>query len=211
MSVSDLDEEMIARLETGDEHAFVEIFSQHRDRLKQMLQFRMDPRLRGREDASDIVQEVYIDAYQRMRHYLRRPELSFYIWLRQLTTQRLIDIHRKHLKAEMRDVKQEVSIRRHGVESSSESMAIQLVAQLVSPSQTVMREELLEQIRTVLDDMDEVDREIIALRHFEELKNNEVAEVLGLKQAAASNRYMRALSRLREALQDLPGFMDEDL
>jgi len=209
MSDSDFNEELIARLNAGDEHAFVELFSCHRDRLKRMLEFRMDRRLRGREDASDILQEVYIDAHQRMRHYLKRPELSFYIWLRQLTTQRLIDVHRRHLKAEMRDVKQEVSINRHNAAATSASMAILLVAHLASPSQMAMQAELVTQIEEALDAMEPMDREVLALRHFEELRNSEVAEVLNLKEAAASNRYVRALSRLRDVLEEIPGFGDE--
>lgn len=209
MSESDFDEELIARLNTGDEHAFVEIFSRHRDRLKRMLEFRMDRRLRGREDASDILQEVYIDAHQRMRHYLKRPQLSFYIWLRQLTVQRLIDIHRRHLKAEMRDVKQEISIHRHHAGATSASMAMLLVAHLASPSQMAIRDEMVLQIEEALENMDETDREVLALRHFEELRNSEVAEVLGLKDAAASNRYVRALSRLRDVLEEIPDFRDE--
>lgn len=210
MSEAGLDDETIARLRAGDEHAFVELFSAHRDRLKRMLEFRMDRRLRGREDASDILQEVYIDAYQRMRHYLRRPELSFYIWLRQLTTQRLIDIHRRHLKAGSRNVDQEVAIDRRYPAATSTSMAIQLVAGLATPSQLVMQAELINQIEKALEEMDETDREVLALRHFEELRNSEVAEVLGLKEAAASNRYMRALARLREVLQKIPGFADHE-
>ena len=162
MSESDFNEELIARLKAGDEHAFVELFSRHRDRLKRMLEFRMDRRLRGREDTSDILEEVYLDAHQRMRHYLKRPELSFYIWLRQLTTQRLIDIHRRHLKAEMRDVKQEISIHRHHASSTSASMAMLLVAHLASPSQMAMQDELVMQIEEALESMDEIDREILA-------------------------------------------------
>tara|TARA_R110002049_G_scaffold46487_1_gene135121 strand:+ start:63113 stop:63745 length:633 start_codon:yes stop_codon:yes gene_type:complete len=209
MSDTGLNEELITRMQAGEEHAFVELFSRHRDRLKKMLEFRMDHRLRGREDASDILQEVYIDAHQRMRHYIKRPELSFYIWLRQLTTQRLIDVHRRHLKAERRDVKQEVGIHRRNFAATSASMAIQLAAHLASPSQMAMHAELVVQIEKALESMDEIDREIIALRHFEELRNGEVAEVLGLKPAAASNRYMRALTRLREVLEEMPGFIDE--
>jgi RNA polymerase sigma-70 factor (ECF subfamily) len=208
MPHSGLNEELIARLEAGDDHAFVELFSSYRARLKQMLEFRMDRRLRGREDASDVLQEVYIDAHQRMSHYLKRPELSFYIWLRQLTAQRLIDIHRRHLKAEMRDVKQEVSINRNAGASSA-SMAMQLVAHLASPSQLAVRAEMLAQTEEALESMDAIDREVLALRHFEELRNSEVAEVLGLKEAAASNRYVRALSRLRDVLAKFPGFFDE--
>ncbi len=209
MSDSTFNEDLLARLNAGDEHAFVGVFSRHRDRLKQMLEFRMDRRLRGREDASDILQEVYIDAHQRMRHYLKRPELSFYVWLRQLTMQRLIDVHRRHLKAEMRDVKQEISINRGNAAATSASMAVILVAHLASPSQMAMHAELVAQIEQALESMDATDREVLALRHFEELRNSEVAEVLGLKEAAASNRYVRALSRLSDVLEKLPGFFDE--
>ena len=209
MSDSGFNDELIGRLRSGEEHAFVELFSLHRSRLKRLLEFRMDRRLRGREDASDILQEVYIDAHQRMRHYLKRPKLSFYVWLRQLTTQRLIDVHRRHLKAERRDVKQEVVINRTALTATSASMAVQLASYLASPSQIAMHAELVTQIEKALGEMDEIDREVIALRHFEELRNSEVAEVLGIKDAAASNRYMRALTRLREVLQEIPGFLDE--
>ena len=199
-------EELLTRLKSGDEKALGELYSLHRDRLKQMLEFRMDRRLRGRADASDILQEVYIDAHERMRHYLKKPEMSFYIWLRQLTTQRLIDIHRRHLLAEKRDAKQEISIHQRMAAATSASMAALLVAHLASPSQMAMRAELVEQIENALEKMDAVDREVLALRHFEELRNGEVAEVLGLKPAAASNRYVRALSRLRDVLEEMPGF-----
>lgn len=209
MSVSGFDPELISRLNAGDEHAFVELFYRHRDRLKRMLEFRMDRRLRGREDASDILQEVYIDAHQRMKHYLKRPQLSFYVWLRQLTTQRLIDVHRRHVSADKRTVNQEVSIHRYQPAATSASMAMQLVAHLASPSRLAMHAELVTQIDQALQQMDDIDREVLALRHFEELRNSEVAEILGLKPAAASNRYIRALSRLGEILEDLPGFSDE--
>lgn len=209
MSELNFDPEMIARLEAGDDHAFVELFSQYRARLKRMLEFRMDRRLRGREDASDILQEVYLDAHQRMRHYLQQPERSFYIWLRQLTAQRLIDVHRRHVKADKRSVNQEVSINRVDAGATSASMAIQLAAHLASPSQMAMHTELVQKIEQALEAMDPIDREILALRHFEELRNSEVAEVLELKPAAASNRYVRALARLGEILESTPGFMDD--
>ncbi len=208
MSEPMLIDELLARVRSGDDHAFVELFAHYRARLKQLLEFRMDRRLRGREDASDVLQEVYIDAHQRLHHYLKKPELSFYVWLRQLTTQRLIDIHRRHLMAEMRDVKQEVSINRFGAAATSASMASLLAARLASPSQLVMQAEMIAQIEKALEQMDPVDREVLALRHFEELRNSEVAEVLGLKEAAASNRYVRALTRLRDALEQVPGFFD---
>jgi RNA polymerase sigma-70 factor (ECF subfamily) len=208
MSEPILIDELLTRVRAGDDHAFVELFAHYRTRLRQLLEFRMDRRLRGRVDASDVLQEVYIDAHQRLHHYLKKPELSFYVWLRQLTTQRLIDIHRRHLMAEMRDVKQEVSINRLGAGATSASMASLLAARLASPSQLVMQAEMIAQIEKALEQMDPIDREVLALRHFEELRNSEVAEVLGLKEAAASNRYVRALTRLRDALEEVPGFFD---
>lgn len=210
MSDSGFNEELLAQLKAGNDHAFVDLFSRYRMRLKQMLEFRMDRRLRGREDASDILQEVYIDAHQRISHYLKKPELSFYVWLRQLTTQRLIDVYRRHIKTEARDIRQEVPLEVRRSNATSASMAIQLAAQLASPSQQAMHVELVAQIEKALASMDEIDREILALRHFEELRNSEVAEVLGIKEAAASNRYVRALTRLRDVLETLPGFLDEE-
>ncbi|MCO8122862.1 sigma-70 family RNA polymerase sigma factor [Stieleria sp. TO1_6] len=210
MALEGFDDELIGRLGAGDEHAFVELFSRHRQRLKRMLEFRMDGRLRGREDPSDILQEVYIDAHHRMGHYLKRPQLSFYVWLRQLTIQRLIDVHRRHLKADKRDINQEVSINRTNPAATSASLAMQLAAHLASPSQMAMHAELVTLIHQALEEMDEMDREVLVLRHFEEMKNSEVAEVLGLKPAAASNRYVRALSRLGEILETLPGFHDDN-
>ena len=202
-------ERLVRQVQLGDTDAFVELFAGYRQRLKRLLQLRMDHRMRGREDASDVLQEVFIDARQRLHHYLKKPELSFYVWLRQLTMQRLIDVHRRHLMAEMRDVKQEVSIDHPGATATSTSIATLLVAQLASPSQLAMRAEMMVQIEQALEQMDEVDREVLALRHFEELKNSEVAEILGLRENAASNRYVRALGRLKDSLAKIPGFFDE--
>jgi len=121
------------------------------------------------------------------------------VWMRQITWQTLIDTHRRHLVAKARNVNQEVS-RVPGAGATSASLAAQLVGQLTSPSQAAIREERLQRVRSALDAMDEIDREVLALRHFEQLTNNEVAEVLGLQKAAASNRYVRALSRLKDTI-----------
>ena len=207
---SGLNEPLVARLKGGDEEALAELFSLYRERLKRMVEFRMDRRLRGRLDASDVLQDAYIDALQRVRHYVDKPEMSFFVWLRQVTMQRLIDVYRFHLEAKTRDAKQEAVIR-HGDLSAvtSASMAAQLVGSLTSPSQRVMRAELIGQVEEALDGMDAIDREVLALRHFEELTNNEIAEVLGITKAGASNRYVRALSRLRNVLLKVPGFFDD--
>jgi RNA polymerase sigma-70 factor (ECF subfamily) len=186
--------------------SLAELFTEYRPRLKQMLQFRIDPRLRSRTDLSDILQESYIDAFHRLDHYRRKPEMSFYLWLRQITLQRLIDVHRRHLKADKRNVRNEVRLEQQA--TTSAAIAVQLVDRMVSPSQIAVRQEMIRQTESALDELDDMDREVLALRHFEELANNEVAQVLGISEAAASNRYVRALTRLRKDLERIPDFFD---
>lgn len=202
--------ELVSRLKNGDDQALAHVFSLYRERLKRMVEFRIDRRLQGRVDSSDVLQEAYIDAAQRLRHFLAKPNMSLFVWLRQITTQRLIDIHRLHLGAQLRDAKQEVQLfGRDGSAATSASLAAGLLAQLTSPSQLAARAELVEQVEKALENMDAIDREVLAMRHFEELTNNEVAEVLGLSKAAASNRYVRALARLKDILAKIPGFFEE--
>lgn len=193
----------------AEERAFARRFTEHRQRLKQMLRFRMDPRLRSRTDVSDILQEAYIDAYRRLDHYARKPQMSFYVWLRQVTMQRLIDVHRQHLLADKRDVRNEVRFgaSEHNAATSA-AIARQFVDQMATPSQAAIREEMAAQLEATLENLDDIDREVLVLRHFEQLGNNEVAEVLGISEAAASNRYVRALARLRKDLQQIPDFFD---
>ena len=195
---------------TGEgDRAFAERFTDHRPRLKQMLQFRMDPRLRSRTDLSDILQEAYIDAYRRLDHFASKPGMSFYVWLRQVAMQRLIDLHRQHLLAHKRDVRNEVRLEENEYHAAtSAAIAKRLVDQMVTPSQVLIRQEMVEQLESTLEDLDEIDREVLALRHFEDLRNGEVAEVLGISEAAASNRYVRALSRLQKDLAKIPDFFD---
>jgi RNA polymerase sigma-70 factor (ECF subfamily) len=201
--------DQVGRLRDGGEQALADLFSEYRDRLKRMVRFRLDRRLFGRVDASDVLQEAYLDAVKRVHHYVENPSMPFFVWLRLITGQTLIDVHRHHLGAQMRGADQEVSMERGGVpHASSMCLAAQFVGHLTSPSQAAMRAETLARLQTALDDMDPMDREILALRHFEELGNNEAAEVLGLQKAAASNRYVRALRRLKEALAGVPGFSE---
>jgi RNA polymerase sigma-70 factor, ECF subfamily len=201
---------LLQRLAQGDQRALAELFSHHRERLRKMVAFRLDHRLGGRVSPSDVLQEAYIDALKRVQHYLDNPELPFFGWLRLIVGQRLVDVHRQHLGAKARDAAQEVSLQRGGTPAaSSMCMAAHLVGHLTSPSQAAQRNEALAQLEEALNRMEPLDREVLALRHFEELSNNEVAEVLGIEKAAASKRYVRALARLREALAALPGFGDE--
>jgi len=197
------------RLAGGDKDALAELFSLHRERLRRMVELRLDRRLNGRVSASDVLQDAYLEALKRLPHYLDKPEMPVLLWLRMVTGQRLTDLHRQHLGAEMRDAGREVPLYRNAMpQATTVSLAAQLAAGLESPSQAAIRGEALAQLEAALDKMEPLDREVLVLRHFEELSNDEVAEVLGLKKAAASNRYVRALQRLRDALAGMPGFLE---
>ena len=200
-------DDLLGKLRAGDKNALAELFSIYQVQLRCMIDLRMDPRLKGRVSGSDVLQEAYIDAFKRIEHYFEKPEIPFYFWLRMIASQRLIDIHRHHLGAEMRDVQREIKL--DGISSpsaSSYSLAAHLVANVDSPSHAAMKNESMVLLAQALAGMDPVDREVLALRHFEELSNDEVARILGLKKAAASNRYVRALQRLKEILERSPGF-----
>lgn len=203
-------EDHVDRLRKDGEKALAEFFSLYRERLKRMVRFRLDRRLLGRIDESDVLQEAYLDAVKRVHHYVEDPKMPLFVWLRLITGQRMIDLHRQHLGAKMRDADQEVSLNRATVPyASSMCLAAHLVGHLTSPSQAAMRAETLERLERALEDMEPMDREILALRHFEELSNNEAAQVLGLQKSAASNRYVRALKRLKQALDGTSTFFDK--
>lgn len=199
-----------ARLQSGDEQALAELFSLHRERLWRMVNFRLDRKLQGRVDPDDVLQEAYLAAAQRIGHYDGDSPASPFVWLRMIVQQTLIDVHRRHLGAQMRDAARETSIHGHDYSQTTfASLAAQLVGHLTSPSQAAQRAEMLSQLEEALAGMDPIDQEVLALRHFEELTNNEVAEVLGIQQKASSIRYIRALRRLRAILSQTPGFLDE--
>ncbi len=197
-------------LTTGDKQALATLFSLHRESLRTLVQFRLDNRLRHRVDAEDILQEAFLAAEQRIDSYRDDSERSVFVWLRLIVGQTLIDVHRRHLGTKMRDANQEVSLRHNGSPgASSATLSGHLLGHLTSPSQAAMRAEVAALLEGVLDNMDDLDREVLMLRHFEELSNNEVAEILGIKKSAASNRYVRALQRLKGILTGLPGILDE--
>jgi RNA polymerase sigma-70 factor (ECF subfamily) len=171
-----------------------------------MVRLRLDQRLKGRIDPSDVLQEAYLEAFQRFPDYARAPDMPFFLWLRFLTAQRLLILHRRHLAAQARDAGREVSLDGGGMpEASSAALAAQLVGPQTTPSQVAVREETRRRLLDALNELDPVDREVLALRHFEQLTNAEAARVLGLRESAASMRYARALLRLKDVLTGLPG------
>jgi RNA polymerase sigma-70 factor, ECF subfamily len=200
-------DELLDRARGGDQQALAELFTRYRQRLERMVQLRLDRRLQGRVDPSDVLQEAYLDMARRAADFFAGPTLPFFLWLRLLTGQRLLAIHRQHFGTKMRDVGLEIALR-HGAmpQASSASLAAQLLGRLTSPSQAAVRAEMQLRLQEALNSMDPLDREVLVLRHFEELSNAETAEVLDLRTTAASNRYVRALKRLRLILQGMPGF-----
>ena len=200
-------DDLLARARAGDAAALGALFAHYRDRLRTMVRLRLDRRVAGRLDASDVLQEAYLDVARRFPEYAAAPAVPFYVWLRALTGQRLIDLHRQHLGAKMRDAGQEVSLYRGALpQASSASLAQQLLAGLTSPTQAAVRAEMQLKLQEALNSMDPIDREVVLLRHFEELTNAEAAEVLGIETAAASKRYIRAIRRLKAILDAVPGF-----
>lgn len=180
-----------------------ELFAQHRERLRRMVQLRLDRRLNGRVDASDVIQDAYVDATQRFAEYQSKPEVSPFVWLRFLTSQKLAQLHRFHLGVQGRDAGREVSIDGGGrLEASSAALAAKLVGRFSSPSNAANRAELRQQLQDALNAMDEFDREVLALRHFEQLDNAEAAQVLGIENQAAYKRYVRAIRRLKDAMEN---------
>jgi RNA polymerase sigma-70 factor (ECF subfamily) len=195
-----------ARLRAGDPAAAGELFAAHRDRLKRMVRLRLDRRLQGRLDPSDVLQEAFLDVRKKAREFAAKPDLPAYLWLRLVTAERLLILHRRHLGAQMRGADREVSLCGGGVPAATTySLANLLLGRLTSPTEAAVRAERQLRLQEALNGMDETDREVLALRHFEELSNAEVAAVLGLTKTAASNRYVRALKRLKEVLSALPG------
>jgi RNA polymerase sigma-70 factor (ECF subfamily) len=178
---SDQTEEVVLRRAAGgDEAALAELFGRYRTRLRQMVRLRLDRRLQGRVDPSDVLQEAYLDVADQLPHYLRKPEMSFFLWLRLVTGQRLMRLHRQHLGAQMRDAGKAVSLYRGALpQASSVSLAAHLLGRMTTASQAIARAEIQLQLQSALNGMDPIDREVIALRHFEELSNAEAAAVLG--------------------------------
>jgi len=165
-----------------------------------MIDLRLDPRGRGRVDPSDVLQETYLDAARRLSDYLADPPLPFFLWLRQLAGTWLAKAHRAHLATVGRDVRREVAL--GSPEASSAALADGLLGHEARPSEVAVRAELRSQLIAAVERLDPLDREVLALRHFEQLSNAETASVLGLSVGAASKRYVRALERLRGGVGD---------
>src|SRR5437870_2027515 len=202
-------EDLLRQARAGDAQALAALFTHFRERLKRLIHLRLDRRLSGRVDPSDVLQEAYLEVHKRFPEYARDAALPLYLWLRLVTGQKLTDVHRHHLGTQMRDAGQEISLYRGALpQATSASLAAQLLGRLTSASRAAIRAETQIRVQEALNSMDPLDREVLALRHFEMLSNDETAAVLGISKKAASKRFLRALERLQDILTLLPGFGD---
>ena len=201
--------DLLQRAAAGEEHAARELFTRYQDRLKRMVRLRLSRRLQGRVDDSDILQEAYLEVSRRLKEYAAAPQVPFYLWLRHLTGLKLAEVHRRHLGTQLRDADREVTLHRGGFPpADSASLAAQLLGKLTTPSQAAIKAERRIYVQQALAAMDPLDREVLALKHFEQLSTAEIAQVLGLSKAGAGSRYLRALKRLRQVLEQTPGFRE---
>jgi RNA polymerase sigma-70 factor (ECF subfamily) len=198
--------DLIERARRGEHDALNALFARHRDRLRRMVDIRLDPRLQARLDASDVVQDAYVKVTERLDEYFRQPKVPFFLWLRLVVGEQLTWLHRHHLGTGMRAAGRERSLSPASVpEASSAALAAQLVGRHTSPTQQLARAERVRRVREALNALDPVDREVLSLRHFEELTAAETAQVLGIEEAAAAKRFFRATKRLKAILGSSTG------
>jgi RNA polymerase sigma-70 factor, ECF subfamily len=198
---SDIDD-LIERATDGDASARQELLVRHRQRLRQMIVVRIDPRLAPRLDPSDVVQEVMAEAFQKMSDYLRKRPIPFYAWLRQLAWQRLVKLHQHHIQAQKRSTKRETHLDWALSDESAAALAQRLVQSGSTPSNHMLRQEMRGRVQDALGRLSERDREVLVMRYLEQLSIREIAAVLDITEGAVKVRHLRALEPLRSVLSD---------
>jgi RNA polymerase sigma-70 factor (ECF subfamily) len=193
-------QELLQSAKRGNDDAVNNLLERHRNAIRKMVQMRMDKAVAGRVDASDIVQDVMLDASQRLSEFIQKSPMPFHLWLRQLAKDRLIDAHRKHRGAQRRSVDKEQRLNVQYADQSSLNLAAQLQDYELTPAAATLRKELEQRFLQALDQLEDDDREIIIMRHQEHLSNSDVALALDLSAAAAGMRYLRAIRKVRDVL-----------
>ena len=202
MNSSVTNSELLEKAKTGQPQALGELLQSCREPLLRIVKFRMDSRLRSRLDADDVIQDAFIEATQRFDDYVNHQDMPFFLWLRFITVQKLLQMHRRHLGVQARNANREISIfAKPQPQATSAMLAAHLLGKHTSPSVAAMRAEQTQRVERALNSMSEIDREILALRRFERLGNDEVAQLLDISRTAASNRYIRALERLQKEMK----------
>jgi RNA polymerase sigma-70 factor (ECF subfamily) len=194
-------QELLSAARQGDREAINRLMERHRNALRRLVQMRLDPKIQRRIDVSDVVQDALLDANRRLEEYLANPAMPFHLWLRNIARDRIIDSHRRHRASAKRSVDRE---QRLAAPAANDRSTMELAAQICDPERTPAAEatmrELAARFHNALEKLEDNDREVVIMRHFEQLSNQEVAQALGLTQPAASMRYLRAIRRLRELL-----------
>lgn len=194
-------QDLLRDIKAGDASAINRLLERHRDALRRMVDMRLDPKIRQRVDASDVVQEAMMEANRRMSTFLENPGMPFHLWIRQIATDRLIDQHRRHRVSKKRSVDlEQAPVVASNLDHSTIQFGHQLQDREMTPAKAAIRAEMQRRFEAAIEEMDEHDQEIIVMRHFEKLSNQEVADVLGLTEPAASMRYLRAIRRLKKQL-----------
>jgi RNA polymerase sigma-70 factor, ECF subfamily len=193
-------DELLRRCLGGDSSAIAALLDRHRDQLRRMIAVRLDTRIAARVDPSDVVQETLAVAHRQLSEYLPKRPLPFYLWLRRIACDRLADLHRRHFRAKRRSVGREELL------GLSDDSAMALGQRLFSPETShlgrLVRKEMLQRVRGALERLSARDREVLILRHLEELGIRETASVLGISESAAKLRHLRAIERLQKLVRE---------
>ncbi len=193
--------QLLQEVESGEPDAVNRLMDRHREAVRRMVQMRLDHAVARRVDASDVVQDVLLEASQRMKDYIQNPGMPFHLWLRQLAKDRVIDMHRRHRAAQRRSVDREQNLSTMNTDDrSAADLAALLKDAELTPAAATLRKEMEQRFLAALAQLEDNDREMIIMRHFEHLGNSEVAQALGLSAPAAGMRYLRAIRRLRDLL-----------
>lgn len=201
----DKTEELLVNAQAGDEQAVNALMERHRESVRRLIQMRLDQKIQRRVDVSDVVQDVMIEAHRRLQDYIRNPAMAFHLWLRQIAKDRIIDAHRRHRASGKRSVDREQAMAAPGDgDHSTRDLVAQLCDPELTPAAAATRKEMARQVEEAISQLDEQDCEIIVMRHYEHLTNQEIAQALGLTEPAASMRYLRAIRRLRGVLGESP-------
>jgi RNA polymerase sigma-70 factor (ECF subfamily) len=193
--------ELLDQAQLGNAAAVDRLLSQQREPLRRMIGLRLDPALSSRLDASDVVQDVLLEASRRLKDYISNPSMPFHLWLRSIANDHVIDAHRRHRRAQKRSLDREQPIVPAALANhSSCELAAQFCDPELTPASAAMRQEMQRRVEAALTTLSEDDREMILMKHFEQMPNQEIAAFLGLSEPASSMRYLRALRRLKSIL-----------
>lgn len=196
-------EQLIVQAKGGDASAVNQLMDRHRNSLRQLVRMRLDHKIQKRIDVSDVVQDVLVEANRRLQRYLQEPAMPFHLWLRQIAKDRIIDAHRRHRVSAKRSVDREQQmVAPRGYDQSSIQLASLLGDSRLTPAAAALQKEMARKVEQSISELDEKDCEIIVMRHYEHLSNQDIGQILGLTEPAASMRYLRAIRRLKVILQD---------